>query len=359
MNLSQRWFLIRRKLAFLRTPVAKRVRLELTTDGRQITYFLVSLHALGYAVHVVGSPMVFRDLLLLRRSTALPFIIGGKARDTGVAMADTEGALERGNEPLKLLLDYDFFNPERKELRIPYFMHPVVYAKGLHQIASPADDAPRPIRIGFFGTRDAEFYRQRFYFPMLNREQILESFLTGFQERIWKVNAPVNQWQTREIVVAIDGLGGDRSAKSFLPLPEYFDALRKCDFFLSPPGCCMPLSHNMIEGMAAGCIPIINCPDFFDPPLVDGKTCLAFETLQDLAIVLQRALEMNEDSRKVMRHHVRKYYLDHLVPESWFEGVLAMTKGKHLILVNAEEVSMRLRMPNVSFDTPTVDSTGL
>lgn len=349
MKLSQRWFLQRRKLAFLRTPVAKRVRLELTTDGRQITFLLVSLHALGHAVHVVGSPMVFRDLLALRHSTPIPFIIGGPLRNCGIAVADTAEALVQGNEPQKLLLEYDFFNLELKHPRMPYFMHPAVYAGGFHRLAAPPPEQPRKIRIGFFGSRDRDFYGRDFHFPILNREQILESFLRDFEDRIWKVDLPVDGWTAREIAVAIDTKGGDRGDKSFLPMADYLKALRRCDFFLSPPGWCMPFSHNLIEGIAAGCIPILNYPELLNPPLEDGLNCLSFQTPQDLQQNIEKALTMPSTVVETMRRNVMAYYAEHLSPGRWLRKCLESSDQSTTIRVNAEEISMAIRMPGISF----------
>ena len=67
------------KLRFLRLPVERRVRLEVTTDGRHLTFILVSLYEAGYGVQVVGSPAVFRELICLKESAPIPFVTGGGA----------------------------------------------------------------------------------------------------------------------------------------------------------------------------------------------------------------------------------------------------------------------------------------
>ena len=340
MKPSLRLQLLLAKARFLATPVHKRVRLHMETDGRHLTFLLVSLHAQGYAVHVVASPMIFRELLALKKSAPIPFIIGGKARRCGLAICDTTAALNRGNEPRNLLLDYDFFSPEKMTPRMPYFMHPGIYHSGLHRLPVPDANSMRPVSIGFFGSRDADFYTRHFHFPLLNREQILAAFLDEFEDLIWMVDVPVQHWGKREFAVAIDNKGGDHNTKAFLSQPDYLAALRQCDFFLSPPGWCMPLSHNLIEGMAAGCIPIINCQDFMHPALEDGVNCLAFHDHSGLLQAIHRALALAPPEVCRMRRAVLHYHKQHLEPRSWLSPALTRTSG--LLLVNAEELSVPL-----------------
>ena len=343
-GLGLRVWLFWRKLRFLLVPVGRRVRVELETDGRQLTFLLVSLHALGYAVHVVGSSIVFRDLLALRRSTQIPFSIGRPPRPCGLAICDTEAALARGQEPRKVLLSYDFFNLDLTAVKMPYFMHPKVYQNGWHHLPVPDPDSLRPVRIGFFGSRDADFYTRHFHFPMLDREQILTTFLDEFSDRIWTVDAQVASWGKHGIAVAIDGKGGDDGHKSFLPLPDYLQALRKCDFFLTPPGWCMPLSHNLIEGTTAGCIPILNCQKFMYPALEDGVNCLSFNDANSLVTALEAALVMSSENIETMRGNVVAYSEKHLTPEGWLDRALADHTGPRTILVNAEEISTGMRL---------------
>ncbi len=338
-----------RKLRFLMLPTKRRVRLEISADGRHLPFLLVSLAETSYGLHVVGSPMVFRELLALRHSARIPFVIGGKSRLCEWAIGDSEQALMQVDLPRKLLLNYDYFGPSPSPPRMPYFMHPTVYAKGLHQLPPPDPGRLRPVRIGFFGSRDAEFYTRYFHHPILDREQILAAFLSEFHSRIWTVDAPVSDWRKTEIAVSIDHKGGDRAGKSFLPMVDYLAALRKCDFFLSPPGWCMPFSHNLIEGMAAGCIPILNYPDFLDPALEDGVNCFRFRSLQDFRQVIQKALEIPPGVLHTMRRNVMLYYARHLNPGKWLRGRMECDRPFTAIRVNAEEISMAIAAPEVSF----------
>jgi hypothetical protein len=504
------------KFRFLRLPVEKRVRLEVTQDGRHLTFLLVSLYEAGYGVQVVGSPAVFRELMLLRKSAPIPFVIGGKERSCGISITDKSGFNHRGHREhggrKRVLLDYDFFsglmervepqisriytdgkqgdaqgtcagdafsNPFTSELawdaettsptrsandpalvyragelgsdggsqpadsveflegqsqaglqmdnqksptirtandltapgeysssmlireirgqnasspttshsplvtapealRAPYFMHPSVYYRGLHKRrspdtalstrhsppvtshsaegGSPSHQSPatsyslqrrRRFRIGFFGTHDRDFYTQHYHFPGMNRFEILEAFFEKFGSSFVNLEGAPREWNAALIAVAIDSQGGDRKGKTFLSQDHYFAALRECDFVLSPPGWCMPISHNLIEAMFCGAVPITNGGAFMAEPLSNGKTCLDFQDEEGLVPVIERALAMNPDEVSHMRQATRDYYARFLEPNAFGERLLRSESAR--VLVNAEENSVPLVFPGMVF----------
>jgi len=347
MDFERQWWLLRSKLRFLRAPKERRVRLEIATDGRQLTYLLVSLAALGRVVQVVTSPMLFRELYCLRQTLPLGFICGGRLRECGLVISDRpEVVAQAGRDGIPALeLDADYFGAGRTEARMPYFMHPMVYHRAWHRLAIPVPAAERPVRLGFFGTRDAEFYTRHFRFPMLNREEILAAWLREFGGRIWTAEGPLAEWPRRPMAMAIDTRGGDRTGKAFLPLRDYLSALRQCDFFLTPPGKYMPFSHNLIEGMAAGSVPVLNYPEYLEPALVDGVNCIRFNDIAGLKAAVERVLAMPAGEIVRMRRAVRQYYQEHLDPGKWLGRVLQKPERNQRILVNAEEVSLAVGGP--------------
>jgi hypothetical protein len=259
----------------------------------------------------------------------------------------------------------------QRALRAPYFMHPSVYHRGLHKSRSPitalatrhsaegasASHQPpvtsyppqrhRRFRIGFFGTRDREFYTKHYHFPGMNRFEILEVFLQKFGQRMKPLRGFPRDWDPCEIAVSIDGRGGDRKGKSFLSQDHYFAALRECDFVLSPPGWCMPLSHNLIEAVFCGAIPITNGGAFMAEPLADGLNCLEFEDAVGLVSVIERALAMDADEVERMRRAVLEYYDRFLEPKASGEKLLRSESAR--VLVNAEENSVPLVFAGMVF----------
>jgi len=443
------------KFRFFSLPVEKRVRLEVSTDGRHVTFILVSLYESGYGVQVVGSPAVFRELICLRKSAPIPFVIGGKEMKCGISISDKSSFEQRGHlehgKVKQLVLDYDFFSglttktnkseaeelttiehwgrcekeqpkvgpkgegvgateskgtkiaagppvasqagasesdslaceladtpvsellirsadapasspatshsllaKAPKALRMPYFMHHTVYHRGLHKsrlVGKNLDSrfstldsfTRRRFRIGFFGTHDRDFYTKHYHFPGMNRFEILEAFVEKFGDTFVNLQGAPREWNAAQIVVAIDSQGGDRKGKTFLSQDHYFAALRECDFVLSPPGWCMPLSHNLIEAMFCGAIPITNAQNDIGPELSDGENCLNFQDKEGLVAVIKRALAMDTSEVLRMRQAVRDFYQRYLEPKSFAESVIHSRAGK--ILLNAEEKSVLFVFP--------------
>jgi glycosyltransferase involved in cell wall biosynthesis len=109
---------------------------------------------------------------------------------------------------------------------------------------------------------------------------------------------------------------------------------------LSPPGICTPLSHNLIEAMFCGAIPITNAGSFMAEPLKDGETYVEFHDAEGLVSVIERALAMDSGEVSRMQEAVRDYYERFLEPEAFVENAIRSNSTR--ILVNAEENSVPL-----------------
>jgi glycosyltransferase involved in cell wall biosynthesis len=174
----------------------------------------------------------------------------------------------------------------------------------------------------------------------MNRFEILEAFFEKFGDSFVNLEGPPEQWPDSKIVVSIDERGGDRRGKTFLSQNHYFEALQECDFVLSPPGWCMPVSHNLIEAMFCGAIPITNSGAFMAEPLAVGVNCLAFKNVEELAAAVERASAMDEREVGRMSSSVRKYYDRFLDPKAFAEELVRSERRR--VFVNAEENSVFL-----------------
>ncbi len=105
----------------------------------------------------------------------------------------------------------------------------------------------------------------------------------------------------------------------------------------------MPVSHNLIEAMFCGAIPITNGGAFMAEPLTDGLNCLEFEDAVGLVSVIEWALAMDESEVSRMQEAARDYYERFLEPKSFTVNFVQTNSTR--ILVNAEEHSVPLIYP--------------
>jgi hypothetical protein len=114
---------------------------------------------------------------------------------------------------------------------------------------------------------------------------------------------------------------------------DWLGTLARSRFFLACPGVRYPMSHNIIEAMAVGSIPITQYPEMFFPALEDGKNCLTFSNETELQIAINNAMAMNESAIATMAQAATDYYDNYLAP----------TASIHrLINHNPNRISLRL-----------------
>lgn len=333
-SVHERAWLRKSRWEFDRLPPHRRVRLEIDTDGRQLSFLLSAIQGAGYGVQLAHGQMLLRELLALRRHVPLSARVD--SFDVGCAYMLTDRQEQFGQT---VSIDYDVFSPGKSGQRMPYGMHPKIYYSGQHlqlNHLKSYSNHPRKVRVGFYGTHDPSFYQQNYNFPGLNRTQILEDFLGRYAHRFKSV--PTSQGTP--FAAAIDHRGGELQPKTFLSQRDYLSTLRDTSFLLSLPGWCMPLSHSLIEAMYCGAIPITNSHTFMHPPLRHGIEAITFQTLQDFHLAIEEVQSMSEEAILRMRYAVLRYYREHLEPISWWRRFIAL--GESSLLINAEELSVPL-----------------
>ena len=201
----------------------------------------------------------------------------------------------------------------------PYPMHPWVYALGWDRRVVGLRRTPRRTRLFFAGVVNAG-YAERFDFPIMSRPAVVECVLDSFRADACVVTsrgelAALRRTDRPIVLIVFRGDVTPMASNHFLPRAAYFRMLAGSDFALCPPGVFMPHSHNLIEAMALGTIPVTNYPAFCRPELLDGTTCLAFATPDDLVATVRRTLDAPRDRVEAMRGAVARYYDDELSPE--------------------------------------------
>jgi hypothetical protein len=217
-----------------------------------------------------------------------------------------------------IYVDTDYFGAKEGEsvLRLPFFMHPDVYHTGLiEKLPDIRAHAFRRIKVFLGGNLgdvyDTDSMRERF--GLMNRSEVTKTVLDSFEGK--PTYFEITTGADAEAVLS-GGTAADVVVmkRPLVPLPKWMELLAASEFFLAPPGLLMPFSHNIIEAMALGTIPITEYGHMFDPPLVHGETCLAFSNEVELRDRITQALNMETEDVERMRRNVIQYYDAHLEP---------------------------------------------
>ena len=269
------------------------------------------------------------------RSVQVPVVCSD---DPAVSLRDLPGC----RKLIRVCYDYGpnlSVNSEHLPLPIP--MHPQLYVQyheqeRLHQYRN----ARRKIRLAFAGNVSAGYHDPVIgeLFGKLDRFEILD-----FLKRA-RVAREVNS--ACELAAILDG----PYQQQFLILhPElrvsqdqWLRFLSQVDFFLCPPGVLLPWSHNAVEAMAVGTIPLTNYSDLFFPNLVHHINSVTFSSCSDLRARVLEILEMSQEKIEAMRNEVVAYYDAHLC---WrrFAGRLLQPDGDTVYLHMSERCEGVLR----------------
>lgn len=107
--------------------------------------------------------------------------------------------------------------------------------------------------------------------------------------------------------------------------------LAQSDFFLAAPGGDYPVSHNAIEAIAVGTIPVLEYDSLFTPPLRDGVNCITYRGIDGLRRAAARIESMEQREISDLRSNVIDYYESHLSPAAFCRQLEdASTKRLHL-----------------------------
>ncbi len=231
----------------------------------------------------------------------------------------------------------------------PYVMHPWVYSKGWHRRVVALRRSPRRFRLFFSGVVN-EGYVERFDFPIMNRPAIVECVLETFRSDACVVSsrsdlAALRRTDRPIVLIVFRGDVTPTASNHFLSRESYLRMLARSRFALCPPGVFMPHSHNLVEAMAVGTIPLINYPEFCRPELADGETCLTFSSPEELRDAVRRALTASTEQTQSMTGAVTRYYDEELSPEGTARKLarfLAQAGPESRLILNREFITARL-----------------
>src|SRR3989338_10042683 len=222
-----------------------------------------------------------------------------------------------------IFIDYDIRKTRQDIGRKPYIilnprMHPLSYIYNTADKIALLRESPRTLKLFFSGNVDQKTYSGNPItdkFNILPRYQIIQTLKTLPKNSKMLIES---EWQRT-------------------PFDKWLPTLAKCDFFLCPPAAHMPWSHNVVEAMAVGAIPLINYPEWFNPPLEHKINCVVFSNKTDLLERVEEILAMKPDEIKIMRENAIKYYEKFLSPAAFLQSIETAPEGELVLFYNVED----------------------
>lgn len=308
---SFRFFATYRPVSLPNTAPIAYLDLQDNHYHRYFYTFVKFLSLGGYRVHLALRPLVLHRL----------------QHDSYARLAFEEGLLHLGKPKGTVALHFnpsnlspDYFSglwgldaPPQDAYFVPIAQHPLMYHKGWWN--TPLPTQPRKNAVFMVGAFDAQMYQELVedqLFKVLGRLQIAQKLqpyrhyiqtLTEFQDYL---HSPAEGQ-----LLLLD------RASFAIPMPELRPTLARFAFYLALPGVAMPFSHNIVEAMSAGCIPILQrgYAELFRPALRDGENCWLFEGEADLYPRIQAALALPAAQRQALQEGVAAYYTQQLSPQ--------------------------------------------
>lgn len=134
----------------------------------------------------------------------------------------------------------------------------------------------------------------------------------------------------------------DTSKDFRIPYVELKTVLGHFNFFLALPGIWIPQSHNVIEAMSVGCIPVLHkeYAESFKPSLQHFINAIIFESFESLDENIKAIFNFQENEIENMQENVTHYYSNYLIPGA---VVREIEEGSFTtISIQAEEKSVGL-----------------
>lgn len=223
------------------------------------------------------------------------------------------------------------------EIAFPVFMHPQITASTRHPVSHDVE-AKRPARIFFGGNTERGKYDKdviRRIYDMLSRREMLTETIASLEPQMIHRPDDAAEWLASPDFHNFVLFETQHCA---IPRERWMEALAKADFFLACPGVGMPLCHNVIEALAAGCIPILQYAAYLSPPLENGVNCLAFRDAASLREAIATANNMSPEKIVDLRSNVRRYHNDYLAPGRFAARLFNGPHHHQVLLMNAYRV---------------------
>nr|WKN36969.1 glycosyltransferase [Tunicatimonas sp. TK19036] len=352
----------------LESPESPIVFFDLTGRRAELYYYLLifSFHEAGYTIFLKHNFMFIGNCLKAGQQIfRLPRLkVGLSIKKTTIqnTILITDHLSGYLNYPWRKVINinFDVYSPKNKipsHVTMPYPMSPDQYATKRFKQITGLRESNKKMRIFFSGNQDKKAYNHPVieeFFHKISRYQVMEILINTLTSDELLLIEQKEQWLLLEggycnkLVLNRWTWSPEMSSnlESRVTNDQWLATLAQSAFFLATPGIRMPLCFNVVEAMAVGAIPILQYPEYFDPPLEHLKNCLIFENKDDLLEKIRSALSMSEKEINSLRINVADYYDQFLQIDrlpSMIEKLEAHTINLYL---NAEEVSYQDYLKN-------------
>ena len=212
-------------------------------------------------------------------------------------------------------LNYEARQPKRgDEVAMPYRIHPENLMNGGFGSVNKARGQQRSWRLFFAGNCDPKKYdKTEFLGPhgTLTRVALISSIKGFYGTKLTHFVDPNTPTQgVKKGFTTVD------FKKHPVANEQWLQTLARAEFFVAAPGVHMPMSHNVVESMSVGTIPLLEYPNYFDPPLRHQVNCIAFHGIDGLHESLMLLDRLGAEEIKEMRQNVIRYFETYLSPNA-------------------------------------------
>ena len=258
-------------------------------------YFLASFRNKRYKRALLAGE---RSFSVASKKTLLPKV--------DIRVSDHASTLQVEAEKI-IDLNYEARQPTADdEVAMPYRMHPDNLLNGNYRNIPQARKKDRLWHLFFAGNCDPKKYNKPEVSQdhgVLTRVALIEQIKTYYgpdQCHIIEPDTPTS--------APIRGFATIDFDKTPVENTQWLQTLAKSHFFIAAPGVHMPMSHNVVEAMAVGTIPLLEYSDYFDPPLEHGVNCIAFSGAEGLQAALAECDALTPEELSEMHENVADYY---------------------------------------------------
>lgn len=231
----------------------------------------------------------------------------------------------------------DIFNADKSDpdtLMMPLPMSVDIYASGEHKKLDQHRKNKKNSKIIYSGNLDTNYNNDslRSIYKINTRPETIHAIKTQLTDSELLIIKDFNKF----IQLSKEGYinkfilfywywnGANHDLKGRIENADWLSTISGSDFFLGSPGVVMPATHAIVESMSVGCIPLLQCPDFYVPALTDGVNCIVYTTLDDLIDKIRYILSLPKHKIDEIRDNAIMYYDNYLTPEAYIKNIESM-----------------------------------